>query len=212
MSVKEKTAYIAEYYWLWILGIVGGAVLLGYMVYRANFTLKESWFYAVYANTTEDGGEGSQLWKDFEAYAGFDLTKKKLVMNAESYFDPSITGGTNNSYFQAFVALVESGDLDVITMRPEGIEALGVSGRLMDLTGADAGELGAQYTDRLIYALPYDTDYSTEPVPIGIDISDSLLVTRYHLYEGECAIGISAYSGHPESVRQFLKFILEEEA
>ncbi len=210
MPAGKRLSYIAEYYGLWIAGIIFLIGISGYVIYRANFTVKEHWFYAVYANTMTEAGEGSDLWKDFAAYTGYDLTEKRLTMNDSSYFDPSLSNGTNNSYFQSFVALVESGDLDVITMGQAGLMALGSSGRLMDLTSEAVQQLFDGYSDRFVYALPYDTEYSTVPVPIGIDVSDSLLVTRYGLYEDDCVLGISAYSAHVEEAASFLTFILEE--
>ena len=67
-----------------------------------------------------------------------------------------------------------------------------------------------EYAQRFIYCDPADNEDSDGPVPVGIDISDSLLVTKYHLYDGDCALGLGAYSSRPESVRIFLDFILEE--
>ena len=53
-------------------------------------------------------------------------------------------------------------------------------------------------------------EYFADPVPVGIDISDSLLVTKYHLYEEDCVLGISAYTQRPESALTFLEFVLQE--
>ncbi len=206
--MRQKIGYILGYYWLWILGILCGVLLIGYMICRANFAVKDYWFYGMFANTMEDGGNGSPLWRDFVAYAGFDADEKKVEMNAASYFDPSISGGTNNSYYQAFVALVESGDLDVVVMGRDSLEAVGRSGRLLDLEDERCASLLEVYRDRLVYCEPYDEEYSTRPVPVGIDISDSLLAEKYHLYSGDCVLGISAYSNRMESVRLFLEFVL----
>lgn len=210
MSVKERTEYIWQYYWLWIIGFFAFWILAVYIIYHAFFTVKENWFYAIYANTMEDGGMHSPLWEDFVSYTGYDLSQKNVVFNSASFFDPSRTQGTNNSYFQSFVAVVEAGDLDIVTMGTEGLEALGTSGRLADLQNDSLASIQEKYQDRFITCLPYDETYSTQPVPIGIDVSDSLLVTKYHLYEGDCALGISAYSQHLEGVEAFLAFIFEE--
>ena len=72
-----------------------------------NFAVSGYWFYAMYANTSADAGDGSELWRDFRDYAGLDTSEKNVEMNAASWFDPSKTGGTANSYFQAYVALTE---------------------------------------------------------------------------------------------------------
>ena len=131
-------------------------------------------------------------------------------MNASLWFDPSGRGGTSNSYYQAFVAMVESGDLDVLVMGTDGLKKIGSSGRLLDLTDDRVNDLLKKYEDRIVFCDPYDEDYSTSQVPVGITISDSLLVTKYNLYEGDCVLGIGAYTKRPESVKSFLEFILPD--
>ena len=210
LTTRQKIRYIWDYYWLWILGIVCFFSIGGYMIYRACFAVKDYWFFCVFANTMEDGGNGSGLWKDFVAYSGYDTSQKKVEMNASMYFDPSIPGGTNNSYYQGFVALVESGELDCVVMNTEGLQGVGSSGRLLDLTDESCQEIYAKYKDRLVYCEPYDEEYEKDLVPVGIDISDSLLITKYHLYEGDCALGISAYTSRPEGVETFLEFLFSE--
>ena len=44
---------------------------------------------------------------------------------------------------------------------------------------------------------------------MGIDVSDSILMTKYHLYSDGCALGIAVESGNIEQVERFLAFILE---
>lgn len=207
---NKRIAYIREYYWLWIVGILGGCVFLTYVLFHAFFSVKEFWFYAVFANTMEDAGDHSLLWDDFLDYTGYNVRQKKVEFNGRSFFDPSKSGGTSNSYFQAFAALVESGDLDVVTMGEEGLEAVGASGRLLDLNREECASIREKYVERFVYCIPYDEEYSTEPVPVGIDLSDSSLVTKYHIYEDDCVLGISAYTQRLDAVEQFLAFVLEE--
>jgi hypothetical protein len=58
---------------------------------------------------------------------------------------------------------------------------------------------------------PYDEEYGEDQVPVGIDISDSILMTKYNLYPDSCALGIGAYSEHLDAVEQFLDYIFEED-
>ena len=210
LTLKQKIIYILQYYWLWILGIGTALYLTGYIIYRANFVPKEYWFYGMFANTSVNEGNGSGLWKDFVSYAGYDTSEKKVEINSAIWFDPSVSGGTNNSYYQAFVAMAESGDLDVLVMGEAGLKGVGSSGRLLDLRDERCADLLETYEDRIIWCDPYDESYSDEPVPVGIDISDSILMTRYHLYEEECALGIAAYSDRIESVETFMDFIMQD--
>ena len=207
---RQKAQYILEYYWIEILAAAAALSFLVFFVYRMNFVPHENWFYGIFANTASVSTDTSALGSDFAAYAGYDLKEKNLVLNAASWFAPSKPGGTNNSYFQAFAAVTEAGDLDVVTMGREDLEALGSSGRLLDLNDESCLEIRKRYEDRFVYCIPYDETYSTDPVPVGIDISDSLLVKKYHFYEDDCVLGIGAYSKHMDSILAFLELITGE--
>ena len=214
MTAGQKASYIFTYYRLWILGIVCAVFLICYIISHAFFSVKDYWFYGMFANTMEDGGNGSELWQDFVVWSGFDTKEKKVELNSRSFFDPTVSGGTNNSYYQAFVALVESGDLDVAVMGEKALQGIGSSGRLLDLRDEKCASIMEKYKDRLVYCIPYDEEYSPDPVPVGIDISDSLLTTKYGLYEDDCVLGISAYTQRIGSIELFLSFLYsgEEEA
>ena len=207
MTAGQKASYIITYYWLWILGIVCTVFLICYIASHALFSVKDYWFYGMFVNTMEDGSNGSALRQDFVVWGGYDTSEKKVEFNARSYFDPTVSGGTNNSYYQAFVALVESGDLDVAVMGEKALQGIGSSGRLRDLRDEDCADIMEKYGDRLVYCIPYDEEYSTDAVPVGIDISDSLLTKKYGLYEDDCVLGIAAYSKRIDSVEMFLEFL-----
>ena len=205
---RQKADYILRYYWLWILVIIVVIYFGTFTIYRMNFAPKNNWLYGIFANTMGSGGNHSQLWYDFEDYAGYDLKEKNLEFVDSSWFDPSKTGGTFNSYYQSFVALAEAGTLDFVTMGEEGLTELGRSGRLLDLNMDKCNSIREKYGDRFVTCLPLDEEYSKEEVPVGIDLSDSLLVTKYHLYDDSCVIGIGANSKNLEQVERFLDFVL----
>ena len=211
LTTPEKIQYILDYYWLWILGTGCAVLLICFIIYRAFFVPKDYWFYGMFVNTAADAGNGSALWRDFTEYAAYDTKEKKVELNASSWFDPSISGGTNNSYYQAFVALAESGDLDVVTLPKEALRALGSSGRLLDLSSEKCEIIFQTYGDRLVCSDPFDEDYAGAPVPVGIDLSDSLLVTKYGLYKESCVLGICAWTGRIDSVETFLRFVLPQD-
>lgn len=212
MTRRQRVEYIWEYYWIAILAAVCLVAGLIYGIYRANFAVTDNWFYAVFANTTADAGNGSALWQDFADYSDYDLGEKNITFNAQCYFDPTTMAGTVNSYYESFVALIESGDLDICTLPKEQLQAVGSSGRLLDLSSEDGKAFFEKYQERIVYCVPNDEEYSDEQVPVGIDVSDSLLVTKYDLYpDGDCVLGISAYAEHMDAIEDFLTFILEED-
>lgn len=210
LDFRGKLEYIWQYYKLWITGFVCAVVFIIYFIVHFFFTPKENWFYGVFANTYADVGENSQLWDGFVEYAGLDVKEKNVVFNSNCYFDPKKE--SYNQYYNAFVAYVDSGTMDIVTMETEDLKALGEKGRLMDLSNTQtAGSLAEKYADRLVYAVPNDTEYSTEPVPVGIDLSDTCLVTEYGIYESSCALGVSSLAPHLDKIEMFLEYVLSRE-
>ncbi len=207
---RKKLEYIWQYYYLWILGIVFLIFFVSFAIKSYFFQVNENWVYIMFNNTYAEVGNGSDLWDGFVEYAGFDLKEKNVEFNNTSYFDykQSVTG---NSYFESFVAYTEGGTLDAITMEADSLTALGESGRLMDLDSEACASIKAKYGDRFLYCEPLNKEYSTEPVAVGIDLTDSILMTKYHVYTNTCALGIGAQSGDIEAVEAFLDYVLEEE-
>ena len=210
--LNKKLEYIWGYYWLWIVAIVSVVFLAVYLIWHYTTAISENWIYVAFPNAMTEVGNESPFWKEYVEAQGYDLSEKNVMFNSSLYFDPTTAAGTANNYFQAFVAMVEAGTLDAVTLTRPEMEALGASGRLLDLSSEKTESLYRKYQDRLVYSIPYDEEYGTDPVPVGIDVSDSILMTRYHVYEESCVLGVGAYSSHIDAVETFLSWILEEGA
>ena len=206
-SLSEKLEYVITYYGLWIAGILAAVFLAAWILWAQLIRVRGYWLYGMFANTSQSAGNGSELWQDFRAYAGYDTAEKRLEFNGASYFDPTVRDGTDNNYYQAFVALAESGDLDFLVMGKEALVQTGSSGRLLDLRSEGCEALLARYGDRILTCTPADEEAPQEQIPVGIDLSDSVLITKYHLYPEDCAIGISAYTQRLDAVETFLEFL-----
>lgn len=205
LTPKEKVQYIWSYYYLWIIGISAFLAISIFLTVRITTSIKEEWLYAMFANTMADAGNGSGMWKDFTEFSELDLKEKRVEFNAEAYFDYLKNQAKGNDYYNAFIALTDAGILDIITMETPSLEALAESGRLTDLNLERCQPLRDRYADRLVYFHGVEGD-----IPVGFDVSDSLLVTHYGLYRDSCALGIGARSEKMEIIALFLQFILEE--
>ena len=212
LGCKAGVEYVWQYYHRWIIGTVLFLGLAVFLIVRFMTTPSETAFYLTLANTREDAGTGSALWKGYAAYTGYDPKKVRIIFNSDSYFDYARDQGRGNAYYSLFTGLVDEGVLDAVTMEPDSLTALGSTGRLLDLNRADCAALREKFGGRLLYAIPLDIEYSASPVPIGIDVSDSILATRYHLYENGCALGIGAGTRRLEAVEAFLDYIYAEGA
>ncbi len=203
---REKAAYIWQYYKIWIAGIAAIVFLASYLAVRIHNNIPGCYLYVVFANTREEAANGSGIWRDFASYAQYDLTEKRLEFDDACYFDYLKNQARGNRYYDAFIALTDAGVLDVVAMESASLSALGQSGRLLSLDAPLCRDLREKYADRLVYYTPEEG----ESIPVGIDVSDSLLVTRYHLYAQSCALGLGTETQNIDNVETFLCFILEE--
>lgn len=211
LPFKEKIRYIWTYFWIPIVAILFVLIFGTFLIVRISTNIPDNWLMVTFANTTAQAGTGSQLWEDFTEHTGYDLKQKKVEFNAESYFDYLKDQAKGNAYYNAFVTLADVGELDAITMESASLAALGQSGRLFDLNDEKCADLKAKYADRFVYYTPTDeSGKELDPIPVGIDISDSLLVTKYHLYVDSCALGVGAHSENIKEVGDFLSFVLGE--
>lgn len=208
--LREKLEYIRDYYWLWILSFVSIVSLVSFVSYRALTTPKDHWFYLTLANTRAELGNGSELWDGYVKYTGYDLKQKLVDFNSDSYFDYGKNHAAGNRYYEIFVSLTDAGVMDAVTMEPDNLKSLGESGRLLDLNSDKCASIRQKYGDRFLYAIPLDKEYSEDPVPVGIDISDSILMKDYQIYADGCALGICAYSGNLDAVEKFLDYVLTD--
>ena len=211
LPFKEKWQYIWMYFRIPIVAILFVLAFGTFLVVRIVTNIPDNWLMVTFANTNARVGTDSELWKDFTSQMGYDLTQKKVEFNAESYFDYLKDQAKGNAYYNAFVTLADSGELDAITMERDSLAALGQSGRLFDLNNEKCASIKEKYGDRFVYYTPVDENgKEQEPIPVGIDISDSILMTRYHIYQNSCALGVGAHSTNMKEVVDFLDFILKE--
>lgn len=208
MSWRDRIRYIRQYYWLYISGIIGVIALIVFVIARLLRGSPEYWLYAGFANTRANVGNNSPIWKDFVEYSHYDPNEKEVEFNTALFFDYTRNRARGNTYYNSFVALADSGTMDLITMPVEQLSALGESGRLLDWELERCAPLLEKYRDRLVYYYPPEYMEDTEPVPVGIDVSDSLLVTKYGVYPESAALGIAYESTRLDAIAVFLEFIL----
>lgn len=209
LSWRQRAAYVRDYYWLWILGIVC-ALVLGILGIRMLIVgERDPWFHACFANTYADLGDGSDFQEGFARYAreaGQD--PQDLLFDAQLWCDPT-REDYGNQYYRLLIAMLDSGSLDVVVMERERLRALGAGGRLMDLEDERMAEVLDRWGDRLIWCEPLDGSYGKEQVAVGIDLSGTALAGR--LYP-DAALGTNALAPHPDRTALFLGYVFSEEA
>ena len=211
MDRAKAVEYIWQYYKLWIIGIVSAVCIGAYLLTLSLTKPKENWLYVVFANVPPASvlEEDEELYQAYAEYAGFDLTEKNLVFDTNCYCKPSEKTYGNN-YYNKLVALIDSGILDLLVMEKEDLQAMGSTGRLLDLEG-EKYQLDPKWSDRLIYCENTNSDYEKALVPVAIDLSGSFLTEADGPYPNGCAVALSAYTPRLETLEQFLTYFLEEQ-
>ena len=211
MTLSQGIRYIWQYFYIFILGFIGLVCLIVYGITHFLAGAPDYQIYAVFANSTAGSGTFSRMRQDFGDTFGPEADGKRVEFSNNMFFDYNRNQARGNEYYNSFIALTDSGMLDLITMFPEQLAPLGQSGRLLDLNTERCAGLREKFADRLIWYEPPEYEEETEPVPVGFDVSDSLLVTKYGIYPETAALGIGAETTRLEAVEQFLGFILQNE-
>jgi hypothetical protein len=213
MQGKEKVAYIWDYYKLFIIIIVLACAFSIYMAGLMKNAVREYRFYVTIVGTNADVGNDSALYDGYLSYTGFDEKEDPVYFNDACYFDYLANQGFGNTYYETLVTYIEAGTQDAVIMEPEALASFGESGRLLDLDSEECSAIREKYGSYFIYCTPYDTEYGDgEPVAVGIDVSDSILMKDYAIYaDGGCALGIGEYSSNLDAVEEFLDYIFAEE-
>jgi hypothetical protein len=211
MRAKEKVAYIWEYYKLFLIAFVCACAFIIYMAGLMRNATADYRFYVTMVSTNADVGNHSRLYDGYLEYTGFDSTEEPVYFNSASYFDYLKNQGMGNTYYETLVTYIEAGTQDAVIMEPEALASFGESGRLLDLDKEECSSIREKYGQYFIYCTPYDTEYGDGgEVAVGIDISDSILMTEYEIYEdGGCALGIGEYSSNLDAVEMFLDYVFE---
>ncbi len=205
-SLRECAEYLWGYYQLWIIALVCVLLLLPMGIHHYFTTNSECWFFSCFANTTARLGPGTDFYNGFAEYAGYDLNEKDLLFVDQCYCDPNrkLVG---NQYYQLLITYLDSGELDTLVMEPEYLQTIGASGRLMDLRDNRTASLFEKYHDRLIFSVPLEEKNGSEAIPIGIDLTGSILTEQIGAYPMGAALGINALSPHPEEAAAFLSYL-----
>ena len=211
MTMKEAVRYIWQYFGLFIVGFIGVIWLLVWGITRLIAGPPVYSIYAVFANSTAGAGDLSRMRRDFAVYSGLDADGKRIEFSNNMFFDYNRNQARGNEYYNSFISLTDAGTLDLVTMFPEQLAPLGQSGRLLDLGLDRCAALREKYSERLIWYEPPEYAEETEAVPVGIDISDSLIVTKYRIYPETAALGIGAETTRLDAVETFLEFIFSKE-
>ena len=205
-----KLKYLWQYYKLWIIGIAFVVSFTTYALYNYLTVPGDIHFYGILSNTYAPLGPGSEFYKGFVEAAGYDLKTGVVEIDCANYCKPSGTLAAGNTYYEKLISMLDAGVDDVWVAEAEDVVALGETGRLLDLN-TDAA-IRKKYSDRFVYCTPLQEGYSDQPVPIGIDLSDTALVGEYRAYPNGAVLGVSAQTKRADQALVFLDYLFQYQA
>ncbi len=205
MSVKKAIGYILDYYKIPLISI---GVLIGLLCYFMSIFLRpvqEAAGSVAFVNFYEDVTEDSGFYTAFmEQYKEKMPVESILVFDNHYFFNLEKEADYKNSYYQKLTAYLEAGTVDVVICEEENLMGIAKSGRFLDLSDERVVEIYKQYQERIVYLF-----LEGEKIPIGIDVSDSPVLTGLNGYQKKCFLAISSNASHLEFVESFLKYLLK---
>lgn len=205
--LKEKIAYFQEYYLKTTILIVIGVIFVGYLAYSVLTAPSDTAFAAFFYNDTGDSSN-TELIDGFTAYMNIDTEKH------EAYIDTTMNYSPDNNNYDAYMSLeksmavISTGELDVIVGDTDTIDYFARGECLHDITTVLPDDLLAQFQDKLYYA---KSGENGELIPAGIYVTDSPKLNQYYYYvDKEPVLGFVVNSNSIDNAIAFLRYIYLE--
>lgn len=203
MSAKTAARYIWDYYKIWIIAAVVLAGLLVYFisVYR-NRPPEEIWKVA-FVNFYDDVSQESDFSQNFVESLEIPAEEGSIVFDNNLFFNLERNSDYYNTYYQRLIAYLEAGTVDCVICEYANLTGIGRTGRFLDLSDDRTASVYERYYDRMVWITTEEGEF-----PIGIDISDSPVLTRMNGYTDGCYLAISSNMAHMELIDEFLAYLL----
>jgi hypothetical protein len=210
MQLRDKVGYIWDYYKLWLIGAVVAVGLLVYFLSLYRNGSDDVVFKAAFVNFYDDVSDSSDFALGFKEYLeGHDSgsgIEGVIEFDNNMFFNLNKNSDYYSSYYQKLIAYLESGTLDCVICGYDNLMGIGQGGRFIDLSDERIKSVYDMYSDRIVYISTEEGD-----IPIGIDISDSPVLSGMNGYGESCYLAFSANSAHFDKGKLFLEYLLEEE-
>ncbi len=227
-SFKEKCAYFWCYYKWHVIGTIAG-IALAISLLHTFLTHKEIRYYAVFMNTVPTE-ESAAYESEFAKLTGLDLKKYRVYFDTDMIIDFNSMSQATISNTQKIMVYVSAGDMDVMLADIAGMNQYAYNGTLIDLREFLTEEECRKYEPYFYYMdrelalkiqeeLPSDISYPenynspegmSDPVPVGIRVSDCKELNEKYYFEEEHYFCIFATTKHPDLNRLFLDYIWQD--
>lgn len=145
---KEKAAYFVEYYKYPVIAILIGAIII-YSVIASIAANKDYCFSAMMVNSVMIDSES--VSQSFAEYSEFDTEKYTCYVDCGAMMSITGFGESDLATSTKFVAMIQSQDLDVVTMDSTNFYTQSLGESMIDLTTVLSKEDLEKHKDRLYY-------------------------------------------------------------
>lgn len=206
--LKDKIAYFREYYLRTTVVVLIAAFFAGYLAYSMLTAPSDTAFAAYFYNDTGDSSN-TELLDGFVAYQNIDTKKHEAYIDATMNFYPDRADQDSYMSLQKALAVLATGELDVIIGDTDTLNYFARSECLHDITTVLPDDLLTQFGDRLYYAAYGE---SGGQVPVGVYVTDSPRLNQYYYYvDREPILGLVINSDSLDNAIAFLRYIYMEE-
>lgn len=200
MSFKEKVKYIRSYYWVPIVGVCVGILLVGYIIYFTA-TRKAVMLTGIVLNDT--GLNVEEVTLELEEYLG--LTEKQEIDLLQEVYLNATGSNVNMSGTNQVLSLVMAKELDFVICDEEGFEYMMSNELSLDPHDYMAtAEVEEYFSDRYV-------EYEDWEYPVALDISGTAFAERLGLNYDEAYLVITSLSGNDENVTGLLSYMVDLE-
>lgn len=209
---KQKWTYIWDYYRIQIIAAVLILAACAGILPSALAKHEDPDLTIAIVNNTMNVDQGTDFYDEFTSFADDRGVEGTWQFDSGYFFDLSEESDFTNSYYQKLVARIESGELDGMILDRANLEGIARGGRVLDLSDESVREVMNQYGDRAVWY----TDENGEKIPVGIDVSDSPVISRCLDYEtaeaggGTAVFAFSAQPANLENAEIFLGYLLQD--
>ena len=202
--LREKLAYFKEYYLKTTIIAVVAIILVGSMIYSMLTSPSDTAFAAYFYNNTGDMSD-SGLIDGFVAYAEIDTKKSNAYVDTTMHYSPDGQNLDAYAMLEKSMAVITTGELDVVVGDTDTIDYFANSESLHDITTILPEDLLEIFQDKLYYAKLGESD---ELTPVGIYVTDAPKLSEYHYYtDMEPVLGFVANSNSLDNAVAFLRYL-----
>lgn len=204
---REKLDYFRDYYLKTTIVAVVVIVFVAYLAYTMLTAPSDTAFAAFFFNDTGDSSN-TELIDGFIEYMNIDTGEHDAYIDATMNLD--LSGAEYDAYIslEKSMAVISTGELDVITGDTATMDYFAKGECLHDITTVLPDDLLAQFEDRLYYAKYGETG---ELVPVGVYVTDAPKLNQYYYYvDREPILGFVINSNSMNNAIAFLRYIYIE--